>query len=198
MLPDISYGFQKTQLELTVQPLKDDSQESPDQENIPDSLLWENTKCSSWRKSGQAQKLDIYDCLRPPSHEWLLHKQDSDHWMKVEEGRQSQLCINIFSASGPVNFIRIEFHTFFQKYPTQAFLSLLPGLSLISLAKWQRKTQRYACCSPVEAIRTLQLPLLFLSVVAIKESSTSRGDMDFKVSPRMWINYSLILKKYYT
>lgn len=72
------------------------------------------------------------------------------------------------------------------------------SLSLISLAKWQRKTQRYACCSPVEAIRTLQLPLLFLSVVAIKESSTSRGDMDFKVSPRMWINYSLILKKYFT
>ena len=108
--------------------------ESPDQENIPDSLLWENTKRSSWRKSGQAQKLDIYDCLPPPSHEWLLHKQVSDHWMKVEEWRQSRLCINVFSASGPVNFIRIEFHTFFQKYPTQAFLSLLPGLSLISLA----------------------------------------------------------------
>lgn len=74
MLPDISYGFQKAQLELTVQPRKDDSQESPDQENIPDSLSRENTKRSSWRKSGQAQKLDIYDCLPPPSHEWLLHK----------------------------------------------------------------------------------------------------------------------------
>lgn len=132
---DISYSFQKAQLELTVQPPKDDSQESPDQETIPDSLSWENAKGSSWRKSGQAQKLDIYDCLPPPSHEWLLHKQVSDHWVKLEEWRQSWLCtVNVFSASGPVNFIRIEFHTFFQKYPTQAFLLLLPGLPLISLA----------------------------------------------------------------
>ena len=71
----------------------------------------------------------------PPSHEWLLHKQVSDHWVKLEEWRQSWLCTaNIFSASGPVNSIRIEFHTFFQEYPPQAFLLRLPGLSLISLA----------------------------------------------------------------
>ena len=69
---DISYSFQKAQLELTVQPPKDDSQEPPDQETIPDSLLWKNAKGSSWRKSGQAQKLDIYDCLPPHFLAFLL------------------------------------------------------------------------------------------------------------------------------
>lgn len=37
--------------------------------------------------------------------------------------------------------------------------------------------------------------LLKLSVVAIKGSSTSKGDMDFTVSLRTWINYSPVLKK---
>ena len=131
---DISYSFQETQLEPTVQPPKDDS---PDQENIPDSPSWENAKGSSCRKSGQAQKFEFYGHLPSPSHEWLSHRCISDQWGKVggvEEWRQSWLfTVIMFSASGP-GFIRRQFHRFFQKYPAQGFLPLLSGLSLISLA----------------------------------------------------------------
>lgn len=42
------------------------------------------------------------------------------------------------------------------------------SLSLISLAKWQRKTQRYACCSPVEAIRTLRCLCFFFLLLLLK------------------------------
>lgn len=42
------------------------------------------------------------------------------------------------------------------------------SLSLIFLAKWQRKTQRYACCSPVEAIRTLSCLCFFFLLLLLK------------------------------
>lgn len=48
------------------------------------------------------------------------------------------------------------------------FTAKKSSLSLISLAKWQRQTQRYGCCSPVEAIRTLSCLCFFFLLLLLK------------------------------